>query len=327
VIPALPGYGFSGKPAAPIGARTAARLFDRLMREFKVDANVGKPQVAYREALTKTVEKHRYTHKKQTGGSGQFADITIRVEPGEPGEGYSFDDKISGAANWINNPNGKGIWVIVGSHDARLHCVDLATGKRVWIYETDNFINGAPAVAKGRTVFGGCDGLMHVVNVKDGKKIKEIEIADYIAASAALTDRYAYVGHHGNKFVSVDLDKKKIEWQYGKKQFPYMGAPAVTKDVIVVGGQDNNLHCINRKDGSKVWTLRTRGNVDSSPVVAGDRVIVGSEDGRLYLVNLKDGSKIWEFEIGQPILSSPAVIDGMVIIGCDDGTVYAFGAK
>jgi elongation factor G len=71
-------------------------LVDRMMREFNVEATVGKPQVAYREALTRTVEKHRYTHKKQTGGSGQFADVTIMLEPGEPGAGYSFDDKISG---------------------------------------------------------------------------------------------------------------------------------------------------------------------------------------------------------------------------------------
>ncbi len=71
-------------------------LVDRMLREFSVEATVGKPQVAYRETLTKVVEKHRYTHKKQTGGSGQFADVTIKLEPGEPGDGYTFEDKITG---------------------------------------------------------------------------------------------------------------------------------------------------------------------------------------------------------------------------------------
>jgi elongation factor G len=56
-------------------------IVDRLLREFKVEANVGRPQVAYREALKKPVEKVRYTHKKQTGGSGQFGDVTINVRP------------------------------------------------------------------------------------------------------------------------------------------------------------------------------------------------------------------------------------------------------
>jgi len=71
-------------------------LVDRMLREFNVEANVGKPQVAYRETITGTVEKLRYTHKKQTGGSGQFADIVIEVEPTGPGGGYEFVDKITG---------------------------------------------------------------------------------------------------------------------------------------------------------------------------------------------------------------------------------------
>ena len=60
-------------------------LVDRMLREFKVDATVGKPQVAYRETITQPVEKYRYTHKKQTGGSGQFADVIITLEPTGPG--------------------------------------------------------------------------------------------------------------------------------------------------------------------------------------------------------------------------------------------------
>ena len=71
-------------------------IVDRMLREFSVDATVGKPQVAYRETITQPVEKYRYTHKKQTGGSGQYADIIITVEPSGPGGGYSFDDKITG---------------------------------------------------------------------------------------------------------------------------------------------------------------------------------------------------------------------------------------
>src|SRR5690606_5554211 len=56
-------------------------LVDRMKREFKVEANVGKPQVAYRETISKKVEKVEYTHKKQTGGSGQFGRVIIDLEP------------------------------------------------------------------------------------------------------------------------------------------------------------------------------------------------------------------------------------------------------
>ena len=72
-------------------------LVDRMKREFKVEANIGAPQVAYRETITKKAEI-TYTHKKQTGGSGQFAKMTVVFEPNEPGKGYEFENEIVGGA-------------------------------------------------------------------------------------------------------------------------------------------------------------------------------------------------------------------------------------
>jgi len=72
-------------------------LVDRMRREFKVEANIGRPQVAYRETVTKKVEKVEYTHKKQTGGAGQYAKVVINLEPtGGDGGGYEFENKITG---------------------------------------------------------------------------------------------------------------------------------------------------------------------------------------------------------------------------------------
>ena len=74
-------------------------LVDRMRREFKVEANIGKPQVAYRETIRRKVEKVEYTHKKQTGGSGQFARVVINLEPltdGADGATYEFVNKVTG---------------------------------------------------------------------------------------------------------------------------------------------------------------------------------------------------------------------------------------
>ena len=73
-------------------------LVNRMKSDYKVEANIGKPQVAYRETITKTVEKYEYTHKKQTGGSGQFARVIIKLAPLDTGDGalYEFENKVTG---------------------------------------------------------------------------------------------------------------------------------------------------------------------------------------------------------------------------------------
>ena len=71
-------------------------LIDRMKREFRVEANIGKPQVAYRETLRRVVDKYEYTHKKQSGGSGQYGRVIIKVEPAEPGSGYEFVNAVTG---------------------------------------------------------------------------------------------------------------------------------------------------------------------------------------------------------------------------------------
>jgi elongation factor G len=71
-------------------------LVDRMLREFRVDANVGKPQVAYRETIRKSVEKIEHRYVRQTGGRGQYGHVVLNVEPTGPGGGYEFVDKITG---------------------------------------------------------------------------------------------------------------------------------------------------------------------------------------------------------------------------------------
>ncbi|MBN1361436.1 MAG: PQQ-binding-like beta-propeller repeat protein [Sedimentisphaerales bacterium] len=239
---------------------------------------------------------------------------------------YETEGEILGAANWTRSPDGQVLWVLVGSYDNRVHCVNGATGKAVWTYETQNYVNGSPALGDGKCAFGGCDAFIHVISVADGTKLTEIDGGSYIAASGAFAEGQVYIGNYDNVFIRADATKGEIVWRYTESDAPFFSSPAVTDDLVIVGGRDALVHALRRDNGDRVWTFKTLGEVDSSPAVCGDKVIVGSSDGRLYMLRLADGTEVWSYEIGQPIISSPAVAQGTVVVGCDDGYVYAFGS-
>ncbi|MFP4354481.1 MAG: PQQ-binding-like beta-propeller repeat protein [Phycisphaerae bacterium] len=239
------------------------------------------------------------------------------------------EDKIMGGANLLpaSGP-GQADRILVGSYDFSLYCFDAKSGKKLWTYKTDNYINATPAVSDGKAMFGGCDALIHVVDIVKGRARQQIDAGAYISNAAAAVGPLVYVGNYEGELLCGDTRVGKTRWVYsGDNEDPFFSAPAVTADAIVFGGRDGDLYCLDVKTGNKKWTFRTRDQVDSSPVIVGDKVIFGSQDGRVYLLELKTGKKLWQYETASSIISSPAVASGVVIIGADDGNVYAFGAK
>jgi outer membrane protein assembly factor BamB len=259
--------------------------------------------------------------------SGEF--FSLDAHTGQVRWKYKCQNSIYGSANWVRNPNNKKLLILVGSYDNRLYCFEAATGKLNWSYETDNYINGTPATDGVHAVFGGCDELLHILSISDGTKAGEVWAGSYIPGSAAFVENRAYLGHYDNKLVCIDTDEKKIVWEYEDKDHPdaFFSSPAVGKDRVLIGSRDGYLHCVNRKNGEKIWAWQSRDDIDSSPVISGNKVVVASMDGRLYVVDLKDGKKIWSYEIGAAIFGCPAVAGGFIVIGADDGWVYAFGEK
>ena len=253
--------------------------------------------------------------------------IAVEAKTGKFLWEFETTSKIVGGANWVKAPGGKANWVIVGSHDNTLYALDAATGKEQWKFECTDPINATPAVSRGRTLFGGCDALLHVIQLAKGNEEKAIQAMNPIAHSvAALGDR-VYMGDMGEQFICFDIQTGKEIWKYEDRPFNYETAPALTKDRVIFGGQDKRLHCLNRADGAVKWLFNTRGQVNSSPVVCENRVVFGSNDGKVYMVSLDAGKKVWEFETGDSVTASPAVADGRVVIGSEDGFVYCFGPK
>ncbi|MFW5871402.1 MAG: PQQ-binding-like beta-propeller repeat protein [Verrucomicrobiota bacterium] len=234
---------------------------------------------------------------------------------------YKAGDQIMRSANWTAGTETN---IVFACYDNNVYCIDWTGGALKWKHETENFVNGTPAVAGGEVVFGGCDQYLRIVDSGAGREKFKVDVGSYIAESAAVAGNDVFVGHYGGKLVHVDLKKRKIIWEYeSEEKEPFFSSPAVTADRVLVGSRDNNLHCVERSTGRRLWVFRTSGKVDSSPVVAGDKAAAGSSDGRLYLLGAATGKEIARYDTGSAIRTSPAIIGNMVIVATEGGSILA----
>jgi outer membrane protein assembly factor BamB len=138
-----------------------------------------------------------------------------------------------------------------------------------------------------------------------------------------------YFGTEAGVLFAVNWKEAKVAWSYRPENGSqgFRSSPAVTEEIVVIGGRNRQIHGVHPKTGEVVWTFATKQRVDSSPVIVGDRAFVGSADGRLYAINVKTGKKVWEYEVAGGLNSSPAVADGRLVIASDKGTIFCFGKK
>jgi outer membrane protein assembly factor BamB len=141
----------------------------------------------------------------------------------------------------------KSKYILTGSYDYFLHAVDMFSGKPIWKYEADNYINGAPCTNGEVALFGGCDGFLHIVNVATGKSEK-MDIGTYIASSATIDGNLCFFGNYDGEFYCVDFKQKKIVWKHtGAGAF--LASPSIKGDKVIIASQDKNVYCFNKTDG------------------------------------------------------------------------------
>lgn len=247
-------------------------------------------------------------------------------------------DRKTGKQKWkfesggqiIASANIVGDRLIFGSYDSSLYCLKAVNGEKQWQYQTEDRVNGSPAVSGKHTFVTGCDQHMRVINIETGEQETDMPLERFLIASPAVSGDLLFVGTHESEVICLDWRKKEIVWRYSDEQRdqPYHSSAALTDKLVLIGGQDRQLHAIDRTTGKGIWKLTTRGQVNSSPVVVGDRVFVGSKDGFLYEVKLADGTLIEKHQVpGRGISASPAVGEGCLVIGAEgnDGSLVCLG--
>jgi len=237
---------------------------------------------------------------------------------------FSTEDKISSGAVAIKSPDGAADWVLVNGYDGTARVLNAADGKVVWSYTTDNYINGAPAVVDGRyLVFGGCDALLHVVNLQDGTLVHTIPANAYVPASIGTFGSMAFCGNYANQTVAFDVPGGKIAWVYEDRALPFFSSPAVNEKLVLIGSRDKHLHALDRVSGKVAWKFSTGGRVEGSPIVFSDGVVFGSSDGRLYAASLDAGTELWRLDLGESLVASPAFGHRQIVVSGEKGTVFA----
>jgi outer membrane protein assembly factor BamB len=254
---------------------------------------------------------------------GQIMGAVNYWEPEGDGKGSA-----GSGASGKNGPADGGV-VVVGSYDYFLHGIDAATGKGLWKYEADNFLNGAPAIYEGVAVFGGCDGLLHQVRVKDGTLVSRKEVASYIAGSVAVDQGITYVGDYDGKFTCMELSSGKELWSFqdDATDLPFIASPSLAESRVFIGSRDKYMYAFDKGSGELVWKVNAGGRVDASPVLVKGELIVATMRGDLLIMDAADGRTRWSYELGSGVTGNPAVIDGYIIAGADDGRIYCFGEK
>ena len=262
-------------------------------------------------------------------GSSDGWFYAVSAESGDLLWKHETGAQILGSANWLPAREGQPARIVVGSYDGSLYCWLADGGKLLWTYTTEDRLNGAPAVVGETILIGGCDTVLHLISATDGRQLSKVPMGEgcHIAASVGVADNRVYLGHYGNEFVCVDLTTEQIVWRYESPGQPFFSPPAIGDQVVLFGGRDKQLHCLDRETGEPLWTFPTRRKVDSAPVLCGKQVVFASCDGRLRILSVEDGRELWSYDLGRAIFGSPAVVEGIILIGAADGRLYAFGDK
>lgn len=289
-------------------------------------------------------DKHLYALDLKTGQEKwKYLAGPIKSAPGyragnlyfgdEDGKFHCIDAK-TGTKRWVFDAESEvtsgagfaGEDVLFGTAGELLFCLSK-DGKKKWEFKVPGGpVNATPAVAGHHTFVAGCDSTLHVIDTRDGKEVRAVELGGQVGGAGALAGDMLFVGTMNNDVQAVDWKKGKVEWKYEaeRRRQPFFASVALTDSLVLAGSRDQRLHAIDRKDGKSKWTFLTKGRIESSPIVVGKRVYIGSTDAFLYVLDL-EGKLIQAIELDSDIVGSPAAAQGRLVIATQKGVIYCLG--
>ena len=234
-------------------------------------------------------------------------------------------DRVGAPPNLMPVEGGPGL-ILIGAHDGKLHAIDPSDGTSTWSYTTGNAIQGGAAFNGAQIIQGSCDGAVHVLSPK-GEPLHRVEVGAWVGASVAATSTLVVAPHFGNAVHAFNPATGEARWTFRDQLFPFHAAPALSDDLVVVGGRDRVVRGLDPTSGKERWSFVAGGKVDAGLVIAGDGVLVAAADGRLTVLSAATGEEQSSVDLGGALLDGPAVYDGQVYIGSADGGLHALAPK
>ena len=195
----------------------------------------------------------------------------LSLRTGEALWEYETDGQLSGSVN-ILSEGGKQ-YVLFGSYDYFLYCLDAATGVLISRFESNYYINGAIALSGRYALFGGCDALIRKVDVIAGVMTDSIQLETYVPASPALNNKYAFVGDHGGTIYRIDLNTMNPDTLYhSKNDDSFLSTPAINNGQVVFYGSDKHIRMVS-ENGAEIWKFLIGDTNESSPVLTRNHVL------------------------------------------------------
>ena len=217
---------------------------------FAVDLKNGKQTWKFKTEMAVEAPPLVYDGVVYAGSTDGFV-YAINAASGKLLWKYETQGEIM-AANQAFRPETKDSVIIFGSYDNYVYCLESKTGKKLWSFETQNYVNGVPTVFDEKyVVFEDATPCFMSLASEDGTQVRSVEVEAPIAASVAVFDGIGYVGNMDRSVMAFNLTSGEQVWSYSPKSFPYFSSPALTFDMVYIGGRDKGLHAIDRMSGKQ----------------------------------------------------------------------------
>jgi outer membrane protein assembly factor BamB len=293
--------------------------------------------------------------------AGRFGTPETNGRP-DPSEGTAWPAFGYDRANTGHNPNVSGptddaevVWqfdagsptantspVVVGDTiftgssgtGGNLWALDAGSGEEQWEFETEGWVNHAPAFADGTVYVGTDTQAFHAVDARTGEEQWTAYLGrDLHDSSPTVVEDTVYVGtagdsspaasadddtDRGGSLVALDAGTGETRWSFEVADW-ISTTPAVVGGRVYFGDDTGHVRALDADTGEEVWSYATAGRIPSSPTVANGTLYFGA-NGMLYALDLETGDPHWTFDLEWPgVKSSPAVADGTVYVGCSGG--------